>query len=112
MFFLFCCFYDILTTVLSFFHIPASKLISRQVYTRSLIPTPFDIKIAFLHEVYHWLITLIADPSLSYIKGCRSTNKQISIDSLHHWDGHYWVFTHPLIRLALFLQTTEISTNF
>jgi len=76
------CSNDILTITFNFFYIPA-KLISRKVNTWSLIPTPFDIKIAFQRKVYSllesvgasWSSSLVSqnsDPNLSYIKGCRS----------------------------------------
>jgi len=34
----------------------------------------------------------ILDPTIHYIKGCRSINKQFSIDSFFDLEGHHWVW--------------------
>jgi len=56
--------------------------------------------------VDHFLCIL--DKTILYIKGCRSINKQFSIDSFLDWEGHHWVciFTQMLssdhsIKLAI-----------
>jgi len=47
----FFCFNNTFTKMFNFFQIPV-KLITRQVHTWSLIPIPFDIKMAFQRKVY------------------------------------------------------------
>jgi len=81
--------YEILTKMLNFFHIPV-KVISRQVHNRSLIPTPFEIKIELQRETYlipnqlvplanHFDWSTLKSESLLY-KGLPIYQKQFSID--------------------------------
>jgi len=103
------CFHITLTKIYSFFQIP-TKLISRQVHTLSLIPTHFNIKIAFLRNVYtqsyNQLVPQVDHPhcvdlSLSYIQGCRlSMNSSVLI---HFLIGKViFVFsTRPLITTLI-----------
>jgi len=99
-------------TMFGFFHIPV-KLIFRQIHPWSLIPTTFDIKIAFQHKVYSILQSALATgwsflmvPSLSFIKGCHSINKQFS-KILFYAGKVITCFSHALsFQLTHSLQTT------
>jgi len=50
-------FNTILAKMFNLFHVPV-KLISRLTHTWSLIPAPFDVKIAFFHPNFHAKIVL------------------------------------------------------
>jgi len=55
-----------------------------------------------------WLVTQIvpySDPSLSFIKGYLSINKQFSIDSFLDREARHWVSSHSII------PTQTLSTD-
>jgi len=93
-FFPYFCHHDILKLIFVIFHIP-DELISRLVHTWSLIfISRWRFSARYSQSTNkisptHWST---ADPCLSYIMGCRSVNKQLSIDSFRNWDVRHRVF--------------------
>jgi len=99
------------------------KSVNRLLVTPGLsVPHLFDIKIRLQRKVYltlqsacaNSLITLIghnSEPSLSYIEGCHSINKQFSIDPLLDCESHCRVFDFPLTKYGSSLKTTDHTLN-
>jgi len=91
------CFHNILTTMFYVYHASLNSFQDRLTPDLSILCLlAMDIA-KNTRSIATLIITLIghnSDLSLSYIKGCRSINKQFSIHSFLDWEGHH-TFSYP-----------------
>jgi len=45
----------------------------------------------FAQDIATLYFSLISDPTVPHINGCRSSNKQFSVDCFLDWKGRHWV---------------------